>query len=206
MASREALERDPANDLFTRFDLRRLSAEELRDSVLLVSGNLNRKVYGPSVYPKLSAEVLATQSKPGDGWGKSSPEDQARRSVYVYVKRSLLSPLLTAFDFPDPDTSCEARFNTSQPAQAFAMLHGEFLHQQARLLAERVRASAGDEPRAQIAEAYRVVLGRTPSTDELASAEKLLAKLADEHRLDAFEALRYYCLSVLNYSEFVYVD
>src|SRR5690606_10874290 len=101
-----------------RFDLRRLSAEELRDATLAASGALNRQLYGPSFYPKLSAEVLATQSRPGEGWGESSPEEQSRRSVYIFVKRSLLTPLLTAFDFPDVDASCEARFITTQPGQA----------------------------------------------------------------------------------------
>jgi len=61
---------------------------------------------------------LDTQSRPGEGWGDSSPEESARRSVYMFIKRSLLSPLHTAFDFPDVDTSCEARFVTVQPGQA----------------------------------------------------------------------------------------
>ena len=102
-ADEKALADDPANELFWRFDRRRLSAEEIRDSILAVSGKLNLQMYGPSIYPRLSHEVLATQSRPGDGWGKSSPEQRARRSVYIHVKRSLLTPLLTSFDFPDPD-------------------------------------------------------------------------------------------------------
>ena len=85
---------DPDNNLFWRFDIRRLSAEEIRDSVLAVSGKLNRALYGPSIYPQLSQEVLATQSQPGLNWGDSTPEEQARRSVYIHVKRSLLMPLL----------------------------------------------------------------------------------------------------------------
>src|ERR1051326_1342737 len=84
---------DPANDLFWRFDMRRLSAEEIRDSVLAVSGNLNLKMYGPGVYPEIPREVLEGQSIPGRGWGKSSTEEQSRRSVYIHVKRSLLTPI-----------------------------------------------------------------------------------------------------------------
>src|SRR5205814_456914 len=128
--SKEALEKDPANDLFSRFDMRRLSGEELRDSIHAVNGRLNTKMYGPGIYPEISAEVLAGQSVPGAGWGKSSPEEQARRSVYIHVKRSLITPLLADFDFADTDSSCAARFATTQPTQALGMLNGEFLHAQ----------------------------------------------------------------------------
>ena len=65
--------------------MRRLSAEEIRDAMLTVTGEFNPKMFGPSFYPKLSQEVLATQSRPGDGWGKSSPEEQARRSIYMFT-------------------------------------------------------------------------------------------------------------------------
>src|SRR5947207_10094190 len=98
-----ALAKDPVNDLFWRFDMRRLTAEEIRDSVLAVSGNLNLKMYGPGVYPELPRAVLATQSMPGNGWGKSPPEEQARRSIYVHVKRSLLTPILENFDLAETD-------------------------------------------------------------------------------------------------------
>ena len=60
-----ALSKDPRNDLFWRFDLRRLTAEEVRDSILAVNGTLNPKMFGPSIYPKIPREVLAGQSRPG---------------------------------------------------------------------------------------------------------------------------------------------
>ena len=64
-----AQSKDPENDLFWRFDTRRLAAEEVRDSVLAVCGNINLdKMSGPSIYPTIQREVLATQSRPGDGW------------------------------------------------------------------------------------------------------------------------------------------
>ena len=98
-----ALAEDPRNELFWRHDPRRLSAEEYRDAVLTVSGQLNRELYGPSVFPPLPAEVLATSSQPGNAWGESSAEQATRRSIYVHVKRSLREPLLAALDQPDPD-------------------------------------------------------------------------------------------------------
>jgi hypothetical protein len=117
MASRidpKAMAMDPENDLLWRFDPRRLEAEEVRDSILAVCGNLNLEVMGgPSIYPKIQREVLVGQSRPASGWGRSSPEEQARRSIYVHIKRSLAVPLLASFDAADFDASCPDRFATT---------------------------------------------------------------------------------------------
>jgi len=205
-ANERALAVDPANDLLWRFDMRRLSGEELRDAVLVTSGNFNPKMFGPGVYPALSAEVLASQSRPGDGWGTSTPEEQARRSVYIHVKRSLLTPLLTAFDFPDADASCEARFITTQPGQALAMLHGDFMNEQATKLAERVEQEVGTQPRTQVAHALRLALQRPASDEELADGVELFDRLTNKHGQKPADALRYWCLTVLNLNEFTYLD
>ena len=125
--------------------MRRLRAEEVRDSILAASGNLNvKKMYGPSIYPSIPKEVLAGQSQPGVGWGKSSPEEAARRSIYIHIKRSLAVPILTAFDVPDTDSGCAVRFTTTQPTQALGMLNGEFLNEQATLFAESVKRKGGE--------------------------------------------------------------
>jgi hypothetical protein len=122
--------------------MRRLLAEEVRDSMLSVSGKLNLKMAGPSVYPKIPREVLAGQSVPGSGWGSSSPEEAARRSVYVHVKRSLLVPILIQHDQADTDSSCPVRYTTTVPTQALGMLNGEFSNEQATALSERLRKEA----------------------------------------------------------------
>jgi hypothetical protein len=201
-----ALAADPTNDLFWRFDMRRLSAEEIRDATLVTTGVFNPQMYGPSIYPQMSEEVLATQSRPGDGWGQSTPEEQSRRSIYIFVKRSLLTPLLTAFDFPDVDASCEARFVTTQPGQALSMLNGDFANEQARLLAERVQREAGPTPREQVARALEITLGRKAADEEIADGVDLLAKLTREHGQESKEALRYWCLAALNLNDFIYLD
>ncbi|BBO31313.1 PSD1 and planctomycete cytochrome C domain-containing protein [Lacipirellula parvula] len=205
-ADAAALAADPLNDNLWRFDLRRLGAEELRDATLAASGKLNLEMYGPSFYPEMSPEVLATQSMPGQGWGKSSSKEQSRRSVYIYVKRSLLTPLLTAFDFPDVDASCEARFNTTQPGQALSMLNGQFANEQAGYLANRVRTEAGDDPKDQVARAIEITLGREATKEEIADGLELLNQLTKEHNRDPQEALRYWCLVALNQNEFLYLD
>ncbi|MFM9067867.1 MAG: DUF1553 domain-containing protein, partial [Planctomycetota bacterium] len=114
-AAPEALAKDPANNHFWRYPMRRLTAEELRDSILWVSGQLSPRAGGPSVYPPIPREVLAGQSRPGSGWGKATVEEAARRSVYVHVKRSLLVPLLADHDVADTDSSCPVRYATTVP-------------------------------------------------------------------------------------------
>ncbi len=201
-----ALAVDPTNELFWRFDIRRLSAEEIRDAALMTSGQINFAMFGPGFYPKLSHEILATQSRPGDGWGQSTAEEQSRRSIYIHVKRSLLPPLLTAFDFPDTDSSCEDRFITTQPGQALAMLDSEFLNEQASKLAARVAIEAGPELRARVARVIRLAFERPATEEEIADGLSLLNRLTTERGKKPTEALTYWCLTVLNLNEFVYLD
>jgi hypothetical protein len=206
VANEQSMAADPSNELFWRFDMRRLSAEEIRDATLVATGTLNPTLFGPSFYPELSKEVLQTQSRPGSGWGKSTSGEQARRSIYIHVKRSLLPPLLTAFDFPDVDASCEARFITTQPGQAMAMLNGDFLNEQAGKLAARVAKEAGTGSRAQVAHAIRLALDRAPTDEEIADGLKLLNRLTTKRGQTPANALKFWCLAVLNLNEFVYLD
>jgi hypothetical protein len=202
-----AVAKDPENDRFWRFDLRRLTAEEVRDSVLAVSGNLNRaRLGGPSMYPTIQREVLKGQSRPGIGWRPSSPEEQARRSIYVHSKRSLSVPLLAAFDAADTDASCPVRFSTTQPTQALGMLNGNFLNEQAASFAADLRARAGNAPAAQVRLALWRVTQREPSAGEVARGLQLLARLREKHGLAAKEALRGFCLLALNLNEFIYLN
>jgi hypothetical protein len=205
-AEETALAQDPLNDLFWRFDMRRLSAEELRDSLHAVTGQLNLTMYGPGIYPEISEQVLAGQSMPGHGWGKSSPEEQARRAIYIHVKRSLITPILADFDFPETDSSCAARFATTQPAQALGMLNGAFLHKQAAAFAARVRKDAGEDRRAQVARALRLALGRETDEANIERGLTLIETFRTKHGASEERALEYYCLMVLNLNEFVYLD
>jgi hypothetical protein len=202
----DGLAKDPTNDLFWRFDMRRMSAEELRDAIHVVTGQFNPKMYGASMYPDISSEVLAGQSMPGAGWGKSSKEEQARRSIYIHVKRSLITPILADFDFPETDVSCQARFATVQPAQALGMLNGKFLHDQAENFAARLRRAAGGDRRAQVKRALRLAVLREPEEREMERGLTLIESLKKEHGASDEAALRYFCLFVLNLNEFVYLD
>jgi len=87
---------------------------------------------------------------PGNGWGKSPPEEACRRSVYVHVKRSLLVPILSVHDQADTDSSCPVRYTTTVPTQALGMLNGEFTNQQATAFAGRLQREAPGDLAAQV--------------------------------------------------------
>ena len=202
----EALKADPANDLFSRFDMRRLTAEEIRDSVLWVGGSGNPRMYGPGMYVALPKEVLASQSVPGKGWGSSPKVEQARRSIYIHVKRSLLSPVLLSFDLAETDRSTPVRFATTQPTQALGMLNGSFFNEQARVLADRIRAEVGSQPQAQVRRALHRVTTRPPSDLEISRGVALLDLLTSEEGLGATAALDAFCLLAFNLNEFLYLE
>jgi hypothetical protein len=212
-ASADVLRLDPGNLLFGRFSMRRLTAEEVRDSILAVSGQLDLKLGGPSVFPKISAEVLAGQSIPGNGWLKTKgggydPNEPAagnRRSVYVHVKRSLQVPVLIQHDQADADNSCPVRYTTTVPTQALGMLNGEFTNEAATAFADRLRK---DSPRLedQVRRAIRLSAGRSPTDDEVRKDAALVGELKAKARLSDAAALQQYCLLLLNTNEFVYLD
>jgi hypothetical protein len=201
----DALAADPANDLFWRFDMRRLSAEEIRDSILDVTGTLNRQMFGPSVYPEIPKEVLAGQSMPGYGWKKSPMEQQNRRSVYVHLKRSLRLPILESFDAAETDRSTAVRFASTQPTQALGTLNSDWMQKQAGMLAERLTSEAGAKLEAQIKLALQLVTQRPPRNDEVARGIALVERLTKDGE-NGDEALKRFCLLALNLNEFVYLD
>ena len=201
-----ALQADPQNDWLWRFDPRRLTAEEIRDSVLAINGSLNLKMFGPSVFVDIPREVLVGQSRPGAGWGKSSPEEQARRSIYIKVKRSLRPPILESFDVAETDRSAPVRFATVQPTQALGMLNSAFLNEQAEVFAARLRREAGDEVAKQVRLGLQLVTTRPPTDAEVQRSLGLIAALRAQDNATAEVALKYFCLMALNLNELVYVD
>jgi hypothetical protein len=197
---------DPANNLLWRFNMRRLSGEEVRDSILAVSGSLNLKQFGPSTYPRIPQEVLAGQSVPGQGWPTSPPEEGNRRSVYAHVKRSLRVPILVGFDQPDPDSSCPVRYVTTVPTQSLGLLNGEFANEQAAAFAKRLRQEKPNDLTAQVGRAIRLTTGRMPTAEEVKKDVAFIAALKEKYKLDDLAALTRYALLCLNANEFVYLD
>jgi hypothetical protein len=199
--------------LFGRWRQRRLEAEAVRDSMLAVSGQLETSMGGPGVYPALPAAVLATQSRPGLGWGRSDPRSSSRRSVYVFAKRSLALPELELLDAPDSTSPCECRPMSTTAPQALTFLNGAFSNEQARHFAERLRREAGDNPARQVRLAFALALGRPPEAREEKACLTFLARQARQIEEDdraagqaatRRRALASFCLVLLNSSEFFY--
>ncbi|MCY2985906.1 MAG: DUF1549 domain-containing protein [Planctomycetota bacterium] len=205
-ADAESNKRDPSNDSFSRFNVRRLSAEEIRDAVLTVNGRINWEQHGPSIYPNVSSDVKAGQSRPGEGWGKSSLSDQSRRSVYIYIKRSLVPPELSVFDFPETDTSCEARFLTTQAAQAMNMLNGAFMQEQASHFAEHATNPSQSSLTDWLKVAIEAAYSRAATGEEIQRGANRILALRDKFGLSEQQAFREYCLVLLNSNEFIYLD
>ncbi|MFN8707742.1 MAG: PSD1 and planctomycete cytochrome C domain-containing protein [Planctomyces sp.] len=201
-----ALSSDPENLLFWRFDMRRLSAEEIRDSILAASGSLNtRDMYGPSVFSRMPDEVKAGQSVPGAGWGESSPEQESRRSIYIHAKRSLLDPLLEGFDLADTDQSCPVRFSTTQPTQALALLNSDFILRQAEIFAKQISTQSSDL-REQVRLALQRVTQRRPTAEEIEQGLRLIESLQKDQSMSPEKARIWFCLMALNLNEMVYLD
>jgi hypothetical protein len=105
-------------------------------------------------------------SRPGNGWGRSPAQEQARRSVYGFAKRGIQLPLLEVFDSANPNLPVGARPTTTSAVQALVLLNGDFANEQAAALARRVRAEAGDELALEVQRAFRRVLARDPDPEE----------------------------------------
>ena len=143
---------------------------------------------------------------PGQGWARSSPDEAARRSIYVHVKRSLLVPILSQYDMADTDSSCAARFTTTVPTQALGMLNGEFSNEQAVQFAERLEREAPSDLKAQIIRGIRLTTSRQPTDHEIKQDVAFVQKLQGQQGMNAQKALVQYCLLLLNANEFVYLD
>ncbi len=204
--TQDSLEKDPENLLFWRFPMRRLTAEELRDSILSVSGVLLPQMFGPPVHPPLPRAVLETQSVPGRNWPVENELETTRRSIYVHVKRTLSVPLLADHDQAPTDTPCAVRFVSTVSTQALGLLNSEFMESQSKLFAERLRKEAGDEARAQIRRGLQLVLQRPPREAEVALCLKTCEQLKSELNLPDQTALQRFALIALNLNEFIYLD
>lgn len=205
-ATQDSLRKDPENILLWRFPMRRLTAEELRDSILSMSGELRLQLYGGPVHPPLPRAVLETQSVPGRGWPKQTEEETARRSIYVHVKRSLSVPILSDHDQAPTDTPCAVRFVSTVSTQALGLLNSEFMENQSMRFASRLRKEAGPDVNAQIRRGLHLVLQRAPLEGEVALCRQTYDKLRNELHLTEETSLQRFALIALNLNEFIYLD
>ncbi|MCE9566969.1 MAG: DUF1549 and DUF1553 domain-containing protein, partial [Planctomycetes bacterium] len=199
---------DAGNKLWWRAERRRLDAEALRDSLLFVAGGLKLdRIGGPSFSPHIPADALEGLSTKSAAWKASPPEEQGRRSVYIFSKRGLLPPLLTTFDLPDTTLPSCQRDVTTVPTQSLALLNNPFVHEQSAALAKRVGVTG--ERSAQATRAWQLALGRSPRQTELDAALTHLeaqSKRFASRENAAMDALASLCHVLLNTNEFLYVD
>ena len=205
-ADKKALQVDPRNDLFWRFNMRRLTSEEVRDSILAATGKLMLNYGGPSVYPKISDEVLKSQSR--ITWNTKvdkDPNHQYRRSVYTFTKRSLILPVIESFDGATTDTSCAVRFETTTPTQSLSMINSDFINQAAEDFYQRLKKEAGDNETARIKLAWQLITASEVSPDEIKTAQDFLTAFSKENG-NKDKAWQQFCLIMLNLNEFIYLD
>jgi hypothetical protein len=158
--SASATEADPANRLWHHRPARRLSAEAIRDSMLAVSGRLDRKLYGPPVPIHLDG-FQEGRGKPKDG----PIEGEGRRSIYLSVRRNFLSSMLQAFDFPQPFTCMGRRSASNVPAQALILRNNPFVHEEAKRWALRVLKGPGGASE-RLREMFLCAYARPPLPEE----------------------------------------
>ncbi len=136
-----AREKDPANDLFSHMNRRRLQSEEVHDGVLQAVGILNLKMGGTPVVPPLQTEEMYGMiGKPENNWVVTpDPAEHTRRSIYMLQRRTFQQPMLEAFDSPDGIASCPRRNESTTAPQSLALLNGNFMMEQAKKLAANVQ-------------------------------------------------------------------
>ena len=170
-----AKEKDPDNRLLWRFPRQRLDAEQLRDTILTVSGKFNPQAGGPSVIVPIEPEVVGLIYKPSQWVVNPDANQFYRRSIYLLEKRNLRLPFLDVFDSPDRLLSCARRESATHAPQALELLNGAFTQEMSRAFAERLRREAGPSPAKQVERAWELALSRPPTPLERDRALSFLA-------------------------------
>jgi hypothetical protein len=166
---------DPDNVLLHRQNRLRADAEIVRDIFLSASGLLDKTVGGPCVYPPLAPEAQSFAYLPFP-WPTSEGGDRYRRGLYTFHKRSSLHPNLEVFDRPKAQATDNLRTRSNTPLQALTTLHDQNFVEPAQALARRVQAEVQGDLGARITRAFRLVLGRNPTSAELGALQALAQK------------------------------
>jgi hypothetical protein len=196
--SEAARQQDPTNVLLSHMSRRRLQAEEIRDSILQVSGALNLKAGGMPVVPPLEAEELfGLIGKPENAWVVSdNVEEHYRRSVYLLSRRTFQQPMFEAFDSPDGILSCSRRNESTTAPQSLALLNSAFMQDQSRILAAKVQS---------VEDVWQRVLFREPTATERTAAAEFVER--QTQRLGSRPAaMAELARGLMNLNEFLYVD
>ena len=201
---------DPKNDyLWIRSPIRH-EAEVIRDSVLAVSGSLNREMGGPPFFPVVDDELM--QSAP-TWWEPSALDDRNRRTVYMLQIRSLQLPFVKVFNGANIDESCPVRDVTTVTPQVFVLFNSRLMQEQSEAFAKRVVREVGTELIRQVDRTFQLAFQRSPTRDEQESCVGFLKRgQGPDDPLAAVDpsvlprgSLGDLCLVLLNSNEFVYL-
>jgi hypothetical protein len=195
-----AMEKDSENALLWKFSKRRLAAEEIRDSMLAVSGRLNRAAGGPSYMVPIDQDLVLMLKRP-QYWVPTRDKSQYdRRTMYMIYKRNLVLPFNQVFDAPDTLLSCARREQSTHAPQALELLNGKTSNDLAATFAARLLKERGTAPE-RIDRAWRLAAGRLPTADEKTLAMQFLASHADDPA-----KVKEFALAVFNLNAFLYVN
>ena len=186
-----ALRVDAGSRLLWRFPPRRLEAEGIRDSILAVSGNLDRTPGGPSFFLHAVDRENVYHYHPKEEFGPA----ESRRMVYAFKVRMEQDGIFGAFDCPDGSLVAPRRSVSTTPLQALNLFNSRFILQQSQIFAERLRNDAGSEPTAQVRSAWLLAFNRLPERTEAKEAVAFI-------RAEGLPAL---CRALLNANEFLFI-
>ena len=205
LARKEQQAADPDNRLLWRRAPHRLEVEAIRDSMLLVSGRLNRKMYGPPMHPFIPREALLNHADKTKIWPAFDEASASRRTVYAFIKRSLLVPFLEVLDLCDVTQTTPQRKVTTVPTQALTLYNGDFVMRQSRHFADRLLQEARDNQENQIRLAFRLALSREPRPTETETITQFLAGQSNDHNTTR-DSLAQMCRVLFNLNEFSYPE
>lgn len=196
----ENQEKDPYNKWLARSPRVRLSAEQIRDQALAISGLLSDKMYGPSVMPYQPDGVWSVVYSDAK-WVTSEGEDAYRRGLYTYLRRSSPYPSFITFDAASREFCLSRRINTNTPLQALVTLNDPVYMEAARHLAQRINEKSGNE-KDKMEQMYQTVMVKPLSADKL----DILFQLYEDtkayyknHRKEAFEMAKANDLELASY-------
>jgi len=189
---------DPENRLHWRSNMRRLDAESIRDSILAVSGRLDRRLGGTLL-------TLENRSFFFDHTSKDTTDySSTRRSIYLPVVRNHLYEVFSLFDYSDAGSVVGRRTTSTVAPQALFMMNSDFMLQASDALAARIEHAAHG-PDARVRELYRIVVSRDPTGDELEGALAFLGQSQTDTGASGQTAWRLYCQALLSSNEFIYL-
>ncbi|HEY3838746.1 MAG TPA: DUF1553 domain-containing protein, partial [Bryobacteraceae bacterium] len=195
-----AMEKDSENALLWKFSRRRMEAEEIRDSMLAISGRLNLKEKGPSVMVPIDPDLVKMLKRPQYWVATRDKSEYDRRTIYMIYKRNLELPFMAVFDAPDSQLSCPRREQSTHAPQALELLNGALSNQLAQAFAEKLHTEAPTTS-ARIDRAWRLALGRLPTPKEKSLAMKYIESDPQDPT-----ALKELALDVFNLNAFLYVN